>query len=62
MFVQYLSKVAYIIKSLRAVLSPYIWRSIYFTYIQSCLWHGIMFWGGDNEIKMAFRVQKGLFE
>ena len=46
-----LSKVSEIIKSLKAVLSPYMLRSIYFSYFQSRLRNGIIFWGGDSESK-----------
>ena len=57
-----LSEVPYIIKLLQAVLSSYMLRSIYFAYFQSCLRYRIMFWDRDNESKMAFKVQKELFE
>ena len=35
-------KVSYIIKSLKEVLSPYMLRSIYFAYFESCLGYGII--------------------
>jgi hypothetical protein len=38
-------------------LSPYILSSIYFAYFQLYLRYAIILWGGDNESKMAFKVQ-----
>ena len=53
-----LSKVSYNIKSLKAVLSPYMLRRIYFAHFQLHLRYGIIFCGGDSESKTAFKVQK----
>jgi len=55
-----LSKVAFMIKSLNEILSPYMVRHIYFTKFQAIFRSGILFWGGikgDSRIKVA-KVQK----
>jgi hypothetical protein len=57
-----LSKVPYIIKSLKAVLNLYMPKSIYIACFQSHKRYGIIFWRGYNESKMAFRVQKVPFK
>ena len=44
-----LSKVAFMIKSLKEVLSPNLIRNIYFTKFHSLLWFGILFWRGSRE-------------
>ena len=41
-----LSKVAFMIKSLKEVLSPNLIRNIYFTKFHSFLQFGILFWKG----------------
>jgi hypothetical protein len=41
-----LSKVSFMIKSLKEILSPNMIQNIYFTKFQSLLWFGILFWGG----------------
>jgi hypothetical protein len=41
-----LSKVSFMIKSLKEILSPNMIRNIYFTKFQSLLHFGILFWGG----------------
>ena len=53
-----LSKVSYIIKSLRGVLSPFVLRSIYFPKFQSLLRYGIIFWGGKSGSIKVLRMQK----
>jgi hypothetical protein len=40
-----LSKVSFIIKSLKEILSPNMIENIYFTKFQSLLWFGKLFWG-----------------
>ena len=45
-------------KSLKAVLNLYMPKSIYIGFFQSHMRYGIIFWGGYNERKMAFGVQK----
>jgi hypothetical protein len=40
-----LSKVSFMIKSLKEILSPNMIRNIYFTKFQSLLQFGILFWG-----------------
>jgi hypothetical protein len=44
-----LSKVSFMIKSLKEILSPNMIRNIYFTKFQSHLRFGILFWGGGGE-------------
>jgi hypothetical protein len=41
-----LSKLSFMIKSLKEILSPYMIRHIYFTKFQTILRSGILFWGG----------------
>ena len=59
-----LSKVSFIIKSLKEILSPNTIRNIYFTKFQSLLQFGVLFWGeGDwgagGELNMRIlRIQK----
>ena len=53
-----LSKVTYNIKSLKAVLSTYMLRSIYFAHFQLHLRYGSIFWEGDSKSKTAFKIQK----
>ena len=43
-----LSKVSFMIKSLKGILSPYMIRNIYFTKFQALLRFGILFWGGEE--------------
>jgi hypothetical protein len=59
---QKLSKVYYIIKSQKQVMSPHIIRSIYHANLQSLLRYGIIFWGGDNESINIFELQKRILE
>jgi len=47
----HLNKVSYTIKALKEVLSPYMLRSIYFSYFKSHLRYGIKLWRGDSENK-----------
>jgi hypothetical protein len=44
-----LSKVCYVIKSLKEVMSPCMIRSIYYAHFHALLRYGIIFCGGDNE-------------
>jgi hypothetical protein len=50
------------IRSLKAVLNLYIPNSIYSGFFHSHIRYGIIFWGGYNESKMAFRVQKSAIQ
>ena len=43
-----LSKVSFMIKSSKGILSPYMIRNVYFTKFQALLRFGILFWGGVN--------------
>ena len=55
-----LSKVSFMIKSSKEILSPYMIRNIYFTKFQALLRSGILFWegiGGELSIRI-FRIQK----
>ena len=52
------SKISYIIKSLKEIMSPYVIRSIYYMNFQSCL-RCIILWGGDdNESENILELQK----
>jgi hypothetical protein len=55
-----LCKVAFMITSLKKIMSPYIMSNIYFSKFQSLLWFGILFWGGLGGIMSTklFRLQK----
>jgi hypothetical protein len=57
---QKLSKIYYIIKSLKEVMSPTMVRSIYYAHLHALLWYGIIFLGGDNESNSIFKLQKGV--
>jgi len=55
-----LSKVSFMIKTLKETLSPYMIRHIYFTKFQAILHSGIRLWGGikgDSSIRV-FKIQK----
>ena len=43
-----LSKVSFMIKTLKETLSPYMIRHIYFTKFQAILRSGILLWGGNK--------------
>ena len=55
-----LCKVAFIIKSLKNIMSPYMIRNIYFSQFQSLLRFGLLFWGGREGIMSTklYRLQK----
>jgi len=55
-----LSKVSFMIKSSKEILSPYMIRNIYFTKFHALLRSGILFWGGIGvELSIRiFRIQK----
>jgi hypothetical protein len=55
---QKLSKVYYIIKSLKKVMSLHIIRSIYPANFQSLLRYGIIFWCGGIESIKIFKLQR----
>jgi len=50
-----LSKVCYIIKSLKEVINPHMIRSIYCANFCGLLRCGVIFWSGDNESKSVFK-------
>jgi len=41
-----LSKLSFMIKSVKEIMSPFMIRNIYFSKFQSLLWFRILFWGG----------------
>jgi hypothetical protein len=45
-------------KTLKETMSPYMIRKIYYSNFHSCLRYGIILWGGDNESKTIFKLQK----
>jgi len=55
-----LCKVAFMIKSLKEILSPNLIRNIYFSKFHSLLRFGILFWGGSGSelITRILRIQK----
>lgn len=52
-----LSRVSYIIRSLKEVMSPYM-IDIYYTNFLAILRYGIIICGGDNESNNIFKLQK----
>jgi len=52
-----LSKVSFMIKSLKEILSPNVIRNIYFTKFQSLLQFGILYLGGELNTRIL-RIQK----
>jgi hypothetical protein len=46
------------IKSLSAVTSPQVVRSIHFAYNHAHLKHGLVFWGDNSKSKTIFKLQK----
>ena len=57
-----LSKIYYMIKSLRNVTSTQMIWSIYFAYFQSRLRYGIMFWGGEGKSVRIFQLQRKVIQ
>jgi len=56
-----LSKVSFMIKSSKGILSPYMIRNVYFTKFQALLGFGILLWGeriGNELNTRLFRIQK----
>jgi len=50
-----LSKVSFMIKTLKETLSPYMIRHIYFTKFQSILRSGIFLWGGGDKRGLEYK-------
>ena len=57
-----LSKVYYMIKSLRDIMCTYMLWSIYFAYFHSRLKHEIIFWGREGEIIKVLQLQKQVIQ
>jgi hypothetical protein len=53
-----LSKICYMIRSLKDVTSPHITRSIYFAYFHAHLRYCVIFWVGGTESESIFKLQK----
>jgi hypothetical protein len=53
-----LSKAYFIIKTLKDAMSYHIIRSIYYTYFQSRLKYGIIFWGSAKDSLKVFLTQR----
>jgi hypothetical protein len=53
-----LSKLFYMIKSLKDVKNPHIMSSTYFAYIHAYLRCSVIFWGGDTKSESVFKLQK----
>jgi hypothetical protein len=49
-----LCKVLYMMKALKETMI----RNMYFSNYESCLWYGIILWGGNNESNKIFKLQK----
>jgi hypothetical protein len=55
-----LNKAYFIFKTLKETMSYKIIRSIYYSYLQSRLLYGIIFWAAAKESIRVFRIQKKL--
>jgi len=57
-----LSKVSFMIKSLKEIMGPFMKHNIYFSKFHLLLWFGILFWGGGTgiiQIKQYLEYIKG---
>jgi hypothetical protein len=55
---QKLSKIIYLIKSLRDTVSQTVLINVYYAKFESVLKYGIIFWGGvQNDFKTLFKLQ-----
>jgi hypothetical protein len=53
-----LSRIYYIIKSLKDTVSLQTTKAIYFAHFQARLQYGILFWGHNSDCTKLFRLQK----
>jgi hypothetical protein len=53
-----LNKAYFTIKTLKETMSSKIIRSIYYSYFQSSILYGLIFWGAAKESIKVFRIQK----
>jgi hypothetical protein len=53
-----LNKAAYVIRSLKPLLSPESLKMVYFSTVQSVILYGIIFWGISGHSKIIFKIQK----
>ena len=54
-----LNKTCYAIRTLKASISPEVLRTIYFSYFQTIMTYGIIFWGNSSTSISVFRIKKG---
>jgi hypothetical protein len=57
-----LSKLCYMIESLKDITSSHLIRSIYLAYLHTYLRYGVVFWHGDSKSKTIFKLQKWVIE
>jgi hypothetical protein len=58
---QKLSKISYLIKSLRDIVSQTVLINVYYAKFESVLKCGIIFWGGvQKDFKNLFKLQKNV--
>jgi hypothetical protein len=57
-----LSKICYMIRSLKGVTSSHIIRNIYFAYFHAHLRYGVIFWGGGTESENIFKLLKQVIQ
>jgi hypothetical protein len=57
-----LSRIYYIIKSLKDTVSLQTIKTIYFAHFQARLQYGILFWGHDSDCTKLFRLQKKVIQ
>jgi hypothetical protein len=49
----------FVIRTIRALMSPETLRMVYFAYIHSIMSYGIIFWGNQPYSDKIFKIQKG---
>ena len=52
------NKTSYVIRTLTFLRSPEILRMVYFSYFQSIMSYGIIFWGNSHHSINIFKIQK----
>jgi hypothetical protein len=53
-----LNKAAYVIRSLKPLLSPGSLKMVYFSTVHSVISYGLIFWGISTHSKIIFKIQK----
>jgi len=53
-----LNKACYIVRTLIFLISPEVLRMVYFSYFQSVMSYGIIFWGNSHHSVKVFKIKK----